>query len=91
MTRPRQRATATGVGYLLKDRVTDVARYIDAAAGASNRAIARRLFLSERAVERHVTAIFDALGLAASRRVHRRVLAVLAHRKVSADSQLRVA
>jgi DNA-binding NarL/FixJ family response regulator len=112
---------AEGVGYLLKDRVTDVERFTDAirtlacggsvldpaviaqmlarrpaseldglsprerevlaqiAGGATNRAIARTLFLSERAVERHVTAIFDALGLAASRQVHRRVLAVLAH------------
>jgi DNA-binding NarL/FixJ family response regulator len=49
------------------------------AAGASNRAIAGRLFLSERAVERQVTAIFGTLGLPPDRRAHRRVLAVLAY------------
>ena len=109
-----------GVGYLVKDRVTDIARFADAirqiadggsvldsevlaqmvsprtsvldaldgrdrdvlaqiAAGASNQAIARRMFLSERSVERRVTAIFDALGLTSSRHAHRRVLAALAH------------
>src|SRR3954452_7273405 len=110
-----------GIGYLLKDRVSDIARFADAvrqvgeggsvldaevvaplvgrrdrdpldaladrdrdvlaqmATGASNRAIAQRMFLSERAVERHITAIFEALGLSASRQAHRRVLAVLAY------------
>jgi DNA-binding NarL/FixJ family response regulator len=61
----------------LSERDRDVLAQI--AEGASNRAIARRLFLSERAVERHVTAIFEKLGLAPSRLAHRRVLAVLAH------------
>jgi DNA-binding NarL/FixJ family response regulator len=113
---------ADGVGYLLKDRVTDIAHFVDAvhqvaerrsvldpevvahmvgrrrrdhaldglddrerevlarmAEGATNRAIARRMYLSERAVERSVTTIFDVLDLAASRDVHRRVLAVLAY------------
>jgi hypothetical protein len=37
------------------------------------------MFLSERAVERSVTAIFDELKLTASRHAHRRVLAVLAY------------
>jgi DNA-binding NarL/FixJ family response regulator len=49
------------------------------AEGASNRAIAGRMFLSERAVERSVTAIFDELKLTASRHTHRCVLAVLAY------------
>src|SRR3954467_1138945 len=49
------------------------------AAGATNAAISRRMFLSERAIERHVTTIFDKLGLVASRHAHRRVLAVLAY------------
>jgi len=49
------------------------------AAGASNHAIAERMYLSKRAIERHVTTIFDKLGLAACRHDHRRVLAVLAY------------
>jgi DNA-binding NarL/FixJ family response regulator len=113
---------AVGVGYLLKERVADVAQFVEAvhqvaarrsvldpevvahmiggrrrrqsldalddrerevlarmAEGASNRAIAERMFLSERAVERSITAIFERLGLRASRQAHRRVLAVLAY------------
>jgi DNA-binding NarL/FixJ family response regulator len=113
---------ADGVGYLLKDRVTDIPRFIDAihqvarrgavldpevvahmlgqrrrrhaldglsdrdqevlahlAAGASNHAIARRMYLSQRAIERHITAIFGKLGLSPSTQHHRRVLAVLAY------------
>jgi DNA-binding NarL/FixJ family response regulator len=49
------------------------------AAGRSNRGIADTLFISDRAVERHVTAIFNKLDLPASEHAHRRVLAVLAH------------
>ena len=111
-----------GVGYLLKDRVADVERFVDAvhrvaeggsvldpqvvaemlgrrrppgpldtltdrerdvlaamAEGLTNQEIARRIFVSERAVERHVTAIFEKLGLSAADGGHRRVLAVLAY------------
>jgi DNA-binding NarL/FixJ family response regulator len=111
-----------GVGYLLKDRVSDVQRLSEAvervgergsvldpevvarmlgrprdrgpldsltererevlglmAEGRTNRAIAGTLFLSERAVERHVTSIFSKLGLPAGQQDHRRVLAVLAY------------
>jgi DNA-binding NarL/FixJ family response regulator len=49
------------------------------AEGRTNRAIAGELFLSERAVERHVTSIFSKLGLPAGELDHRRVLAVLAY------------
>lgn len=54
------------------------------AAGASNRGIARRMFLSERAIERHVTNIFDALGISTARAANRRVLAVLAYLRAAA-------
>ena len=111
---------ASGVGYLLKDRVRDVREFMDAvtrvaaggtafdpsvvsslvasrrrsalddlserertvlsliAEGRSNRAIAGQLHLSPRAIERHVQAIFQKLGLTDSEDVNRRVLAVLA-------------
>ena len=52
------------------------------AAGRSNKAIAQQAYLSERAVERHVTSIFDKLRLPPSNRTHRRVLAVRAHLQV---------
>jgi DNA-binding NarL/FixJ family response regulator len=48
------------------------------AEGRSNQAIADELVISERAVEKHVTGIFDKLGLAPAPENHRRVLAVLA-------------
>jgi DNA-binding NarL/FixJ family response regulator len=48
------------------------------AEGRSNRAIAGQLFLSPRAVERHVQAIFQKLRLPDSEDDNRRVLAVLA-------------
>jgi DNA-binding NarL/FixJ family response regulator len=49
------------------------------AEGRTNRAIAEQLFVSERAVERHVTSIFGKLDLPATNQDHRRVLAVLAY------------
>ena len=48
------------------------------AEGRSNQAIAERMFVTLRAVEKHVTSIFTKLGLPASTDDHRRVLAVLA-------------
>ena len=47
------------------------------AEGRSNQAIADRMFVTLRAVEKHVTSIFSKLGLPASTDDHRRVLAVL--------------
>jgi DNA-binding NarL/FixJ family response regulator len=47
------------------------------AEGRSNNAIAEKLFVTPRAVEKHVTSIFAKLGLPASEQDHRRVLAVL--------------
>jgi DNA-binding NarL/FixJ family response regulator len=48
------------------------------AEGLSNAAVAARLVVTERAVEKHVTSIFAKLRLPASPDQHRRVLAVLA-------------
>ena len=48
------------------------------AEGRSNQAIAERLFVTLRAVEKHVTSIFVKLRLTATAEDHRRVLAVLA-------------
>ena len=112
---------AEGVGYLLKDRVSDVDEFAAAvrrvaeggsaldptvvselvgrrrkhdpieelsarerevlelmAEGRSNDAISKRLFITPRAVEKHVTSIFHKLRLPATGEDHRRVLAVLA-------------
>ena len=49
------------------------------AEGRSNRAIADRLAVSDRAVEKHVSAIFDKLDLLPSDAVNRRVRAVLTY------------
>jgi DNA-binding NarL/FixJ family response regulator len=115
-------AGSGGVGYLLKDRVANVAEFTDAisrvaaggtaldpevvagllnasrhalalealtarehdvltlmAEGRSNSAIADRLAVSERAVEKHISNIFSKLGRAPSDSDHRRVLAVLTY------------
>jgi DNA-binding NarL/FixJ family response regulator len=113
---------AEGVGYLLKDRVSDVQEFAGAvkrvaeggsaldpevvsllvgrrrgedpisqltprerdvleliAEGRSNKGIADKLVVTERAVEKHVTSIFGKLHLPAAPEDHRRVLAVLAY------------
>jgi DNA-binding NarL/FixJ family response regulator len=114
--------SAEGVGYLLKDRVSDVSEFAAAvrrvadggtaldsevvsrlvgsrrgtgpldqltarerevlelmAEGRSNQGIAERLVITERAVEKHVTSIFQKLRLPAAAEDHRRVLAVLTY------------
>ena len=113
--------SAEGVGYLLKDRISNVDEFAAAvrrvaeggsaldpavvqmlvgrrrqhdpleeltarerevlelmAEGRSNEAISKRLFITPRAVEKHVTSIFTKLRLPATAGDHRRVLAVLA-------------
>ena len=47
------------------------------AAGRNNASIAQVLFLSERAAEKHIGAIFQKLGLTEERDVNRRVAAVI--------------
>jgi DNA-binding CsgD family transcriptional regulator len=61
----------------LTERERDVLAAV--AEGLSNEAVARRLRLSERTVETHVTAVFTKLGLAEAPGSNRRVLAVLAY------------
>jgi DNA-binding NarL/FixJ family response regulator/class 3 adenylate cyclase len=113
--------SAEGVGYLLKDRVSDIDEFASAvrrvaeggsaldpalvtqlvgrqrksdpidlltprerevlelmAEGRSNQAIGERLFITPRAVEKHITSIFGKLRLPPAPEDHRRVLAVLA-------------
>jgi len=61
----------------LTDREREVLSLM--AEGRTNRAIANELFVSERAVERHVTSIFVKLDLPTTDHDHRRVLAVVAY------------
>ncbi|WP_250033206.1 response regulator [Paractinoplanes maris] len=59
----------------LTPRETDVLRTM--AEGYTNAAIADRLHVSQSAVEKHINAIFDKLGLAGATGYSRRILAVL--------------
>lgn len=61
------------------DKLTSRERQVLAliAEGRSNAGIAQELVVTVAAIERHVTSIFDKLGLHASPEAHRRVLAVL--------------
>jgi DNA-binding NarL/FixJ family response regulator len=61
----------------LTDRETEVLREL--AAGRSNAATAKVLYMSERAVEKHVGSVFQKLGLSNEADVNRRVMAVLAY------------
>lgn len=49
------------------------------AEGRSNQAIAQTLFVTEASVEKHITSLFQKLGLEQDEHGNRRVLAVLAH------------
>ena len=61
----------------LTDRESTVLALI--AEGKSNQAIARALHLTEGSVEKHITAVFQKLGLEQDDSGNRRVLAALAH------------
>jgi DNA-binding NarL/FixJ family response regulator len=54
------------------------------AAGRNNAATAKALYMSERAVEKHVSSLFQKLGLVDETDVNRRVMAVLAFLDASA-------
>jgi DNA-binding NarL/FixJ family response regulator len=54
------------------------------AEGKSNRGIAEALFVSQAAVEKHITGIFEKLGLESAPTGHRRVQAVLTYLRDSA-------
>ena len=56
------------------------------AQGKNNAAIARSMFLTERAVEKHINSLFHKLGLSEEVDVHRRVMAVLAFMQESAPA-----
>ena len=55
------------------------------AEGRSNASIARRLWLTEKTVETHVRSILQKLGVAANEDDNRRVLAVLAFLRATAE------
>jgi DNA-binding NarL/FixJ family response regulator len=60
----------------LTDREREVLQ--EMATGRNNATIAKRLYMSDRAVEKHISAVFQKLGLNDEEEVNRRVMAVLA-------------
>jgi DNA-binding NarL/FixJ family response regulator len=75
LSRKNQEASSALRG--LTEREVEVLREI--ATGRSNAATAKRLYMSERAVEKHVGSVFQKLGLVNEADVNRRVMAVLAY------------
>jgi DNA-binding NarL/FixJ family response regulator len=73
-----QRGSAQASSPLLglTDRELEVLQ--EMATGRSNASIAKALFMSERAVEKHITSVFQKLGLSEEGDLNRRVSAVLA-------------
>jgi DNA-binding NarL/FixJ family response regulator len=67
----------------LTDREREVLSHM--AQGQNNAAIAASLFLTERAVEKHINSLFHKLGLTEEPNVHRRVMAVLAFLREQSD------
>ena len=68
----------------LTDREREVLENM--AQGKNNAAIAKSMFLTERAVEKHINSLFHKLGLSEEIDVHRRVMAVLAFLQESAPA-----
>jgi DNA-binding NarL/FixJ family response regulator len=71
----KERLASSPLGQLT-EREKEVLAHM--AQGENNAAIARSLFLTERAVEKHINSLFHKLGLTEEPDVHRRVMAVLA-------------
>lgn len=67
----------------LTERELDVLRFM--AEGLSNKGIAKRVHLSGRTVEAHISRIFDKLAIPPEPNDHRRVLAVLKYLRDSGD------
>ena len=80
---PRERATVPLLG--LTDREREVLR--EMATGRNNATIAKTLFMSDRAVEKHIGSVFQKLGLVDEHEVNRRVMAVLAYLEASGSSR----
>jgi DNA-binding NarL/FixJ family response regulator len=57
------------------------------ATGRNNASIAKTLFLSDRAVEKHIGSVFQKLGLVDEHEVSRRVMAVLTYLEASGTSR----
>jgi DNA-binding NarL/FixJ family response regulator len=74
----KDRQAQSGLGELT-EREREVLAQM--AQGKNNAAIAKALFLTERAVEKHINSLFHKLGLSEETDVHRRVMAVLAFLK----------
>jgi DNA-binding NarL/FixJ family response regulator len=72
----RQSRAATSPLLGLTDREREVLQ--EMATGRSNASIASTLYMSERAVEKHITSVFQKLGLSEEGELNRRVSAVLA-------------
>jgi DNA-binding NarL/FixJ family response regulator len=71
----RDREAASPLGHLTQ-REREVLALM--AEGKNNAAIAKSLFLTERAIEKHINSLFHKLALSEEPDVHRRVMAVLA-------------
>ena len=69
----------------LTDREREVLR--EMATGRNNAAIAKTLFMSDRAVEKHIGSVFQKLGLGDEHAVNRRVSAVLAYLEASGSAR----
>lgn len=69
----------------LTDREREVLQ--EMATGRNNATIARSLFMSDRAVEKHIGSLFQKLGLVDEHEVSRRVMAVLAYLEATGSSR----